>query len=128
MARRCVLAGRSRGRRSGASGATMFKKIRGKLRGTFYQGSGKVRRLLQTVFRRDYIFSQLRKRRGKCARCGACCRLLFHCPFLKALPDGSTSCAIHVKRPANCRIFPISAKDIRDRDTLAPEHPCGFRF
>lgn len=126
MARHCVPGAVALG--AGREQRGMLKKLRGKIRGKFYQGSGKFRRLWETVFRRDYIFKQLRKRQGKCTRCGACCRLLFHCPFLKTLPDGNTACAIRVKRPANCRIFPINAKDLRDRDTLAPEHPCGFRF
>ena len=102
----------------------MWKRLKEK----YYQGSGKIRRWVLGNFRHRYIFSQIRKRKGECARCGACCRLLFHCPFLRVLPDGGTECSIHVKRPVNCRIFPIDEKDLRDRDTLAPEHPCGFKF
>ncbi len=93
--------------------------------------SGKVRRLCLGLFRKKYLESQYSQRRGRCLRCGQCCRLLYVCPHLEALPDGSTGCRIHEKRPSNCRIFPMDPRDLADRDLLgvSPDsRPCGFTF
>ncbi|MGH9899276.1 MAG: YkgJ family cysteine cluster protein [Pyrinomonadaceae bacterium] len=53
-------------------------------------------------------------RRGECNRCGACCEILFRCPFLKKHEDGSSACGIYQFRPNSCRLFPINRKDIDD--------------
>ena len=102
----------------------MVKHLRAKCR----QGTGKIRRLLIVKLRKEYVQRQERLRRGECKRCGACCKLLFNCPYLHEHPDGTYSCAIHQKRPHNCRIFPIDENDIKDRDTKYPGRPCGFYF
>jgi hypothetical protein len=93
------------------------------------QVRGKVRRffLAHTRRGRAYIQKMERHRRGECERCGACCRLLHRCLFLR-FEDGLAVCAIHTRRPANCRIFPADTGDLADRNQIAPDRPCGFSF
>jgi hypothetical protein len=88
---------------------------------------GKARRLYLGLFRRGYIRRQIEERQGECRRCGACCQLGMSCAFLKN-HQPITECRIHTARPMNCRIFPIDERDLRDRDLLAPDFPCGFSF
>ncbi|MDR0867476.1 MAG: hypothetical protein LBP75_03245 [Planctomycetota bacterium] len=93
----------------------------------YAQATGKLRRFL-LAYRKHYLPRQLARRQGECRRCGACCRLLFKCPFLQIQADGATHCRIHRRKPGNCQIFPINEKDLRDRDLYAPESKCGFYF
>ena len=90
---------------------------------------GKVRRfrLAHTRRGRAYIRRMEERRRGECRRCGACCRLVHRCLFLR-MADGVASCTIHKYRPANCRIFPVDERDLADRDLIAPSLSCGFFF
>ena len=92
---------------------------------------GKIRRFYLGHFRPGYVESKINLRRGECLRCGACCRLLYICPELEELPDGSTRCRIHEKRAKNCRIFPVDQTDLNDRGLVGGdmnERPCGFSF
>ena len=92
---------------------------------------GKIRRLYLGLFRRRYVKSRVSLRQGQCLRCGRCCKLLYVCPHLEELFDGSTLCRIHEQRPVNCRIFPLDAADLKDRDLLSdsPDSTsCGFHF
>ena len=52
---------------------------------------------------------------------------MFTCPLLdrKATP---VRCTIHEIKPRVCRLFPIDERDLRDRDIVSPDHPCGFSF
>jgi Fe-S-cluster containining protein len=92
------------------------------------QGLGKVRRFTNGKLRRGHVRRLLRRRRGECVRCGACCKLLFECPMLETHEDGSTSCRIHQRRPENCRIFPVDERCLAERNALLPETPCGYHF
>jgi len=58
-------------------------------------------------------------RRGECRRCGSCCNLTFHCPFL----DDRRLCNRYDKRTRSCREFPIDAKDLR-----LTRVPCGHYY
>ena len=78
------------------------------------QAHGKIRRFLNTNFRKQEVIAALSLRRGECNRCGACCELLFKCPFLKKNPDGTTLCGIYENRPNSCRLFPIEQRDVRE--------------
>ena len=92
---------------------------------------GKVRRFYQGRLRKDYVESQAKLRKGQCLRCGQCCKLLYACPELETLPDGSTQCRIHEKRPINCRIFPVDPRDLEDRNLVGENGSgkvCGFIF
>lgn len=89
--------------------------------------SGKLRRFYIGRFRREYVAEQIAARKGSCHRCGACCKLLFRCPFLLE-DEGQFTCRIHGNKPENCHIFPINKKDLTDRNTVSPGQRCGFYF
>jgi hypothetical protein len=87
------------------------------------QAQGKLRRFMTINFRKQEVIAQIALRRGECNRCGACCEILFKCPFLKKLEDGTTSCGIYEDRPNQCRLFPINKRDLEEvRGT------CSFYF
>ncbi len=87
------------------------------------QVQGKVRRFVSANFRREEVVAALTLRRGECNRCGACCEILFKCPFLKKHDDDSTTCGIYEDRPNQCRLFPIEKRDLEEvRGT------CSFYF
>ena len=90
-------------------------------------GWGKVRRLYLAHFRPGYVRESLARRRGQCDRSGACCHLMFTCPLLDRRSD-PVGCSIHETKPTVCRLFPIDERDLRDRDILSPDAPCGFSF
>ena len=97
------------------------------LRKRLILGWGKVRRLYLAHLRPGYVRQSLARRLGHCHRTGACCRLMFACPLLdqKAEP---VRCTIHEVKPRVCRLFPIDERDLRDRDMISPDEPCGFSF
>jgi hypothetical protein len=78
------------------------------------QAQGKIRRFVNTTFRKQDTIASLALRRGDCNRCGACCELLFKCPFLKKNSDGTSMCGIYENRPNSCRLFPIEPRDIQE--------------
>jgi hypothetical protein len=78
------------------------------------QAHGKLRRFVNVNFRKDEVIASLALRRGDCNRCGACCELLFKCPFLRKHPDGTTTCGIYEDRPSQCRLFPITRRDLEE--------------
>ena len=87
------------------------------------QAQGKLRRFVRIRFKRDEVIEALALRRGDCNRCGACCEILFKCPFLKKHGDGTTTCGIYEDRPTQCRLFPLDRRDIQEvRGT------CSFYF
>ncbi len=87
------------------------------------QVQGKLRRFVSANFRKGEVVAQLALRQGECNRCGACCEILFKCPFLKKHRDGTTSCGIYEDRPNQCRLFPIEKRDLEEvRGT------CSFYF
>jgi hypothetical protein len=87
------------------------------------QAQGKLRRFVTATFRKEEVIEKLALRRGECNRCGACCEILFKCPFLKKHTDGTTSCGIYEDRPNQCRLFPMEQRDLAEvRGT------CSFYF
>ncbi|MGA9993909.1 MAG: YkgJ family cysteine cluster protein [Pyrinomonadaceae bacterium] len=87
------------------------------------QVQGKLRRFVSANFRKDEVIASLALRQGDCNRCGACCELLFKCPFLKKHEDGTSTCGIYEDRPNQCRLFPITKRDLEEvRGT------CSFYF
>jgi hypothetical protein len=99
--------------------------------GRLLLGWGKVRRAYLHLLHRDYIRRNHARRGGECARCGACCKLMFRCPYLDG--DGmDTECVRHGNRWENCRIFPIDEHDIADRDLVSGNGSgngkCGYSF
>lgn len=89
-------------------------------------GLGKLRRFYLVHFRPDYVAQSLGRRRGQCDRTGACCNLLFTCPIYSARP--LPACRINRHKPKVCKVFPIDERDLRDRDIISPDVPCGFSF
>jgi hypothetical protein len=88
---------------------------------------GKLRRFYLGLFDRRYVRERRAQRVGECTRCGACCQLVFRCQLLRDNGD-VTECRFHHYRPLNCRLFPVDERDLADRDLVAPDTPCGFRF
>ena len=78
------------------------------------QVRGKLRRFVQANLVKQDNEALLAKRRGDCNRCGACCKILFKCPFLGLDDEGQYTCRIYDKRFAQCRLFPLHAKDLRE--------------
>jgi len=78
------------------------------------QARGKVRRFLQAKVLREDTQPLLARRKGECNRCGACCKILFRCPFLGTDAEGQYTCRIYDKRFAQCRLFPLHAEDLRE--------------
>ncbi|SRR6266496_5443590 len=78
------------------------------------QAQGKLRRFVKTNFKKQEIIASLALRQGECNRCGACCELVFKCPFLKKQSDGTTICGIYENRPNQCRLFPTEQRDIQE--------------
>jgi Fe-S-cluster containining protein len=87
------------------------------------QARGKLRRFVQAKFLRQNNEALLAKRKGECNRCGACCKILFKCPFLGTDAEGQYTCKIYEQRFAQCRLFPLHAKDLRE---LGDE--CSYTF
>ncbi|HXH27431.1 MAG TPA: hypothetical protein VNL37_00185 [Candidatus Polarisedimenticolia bacterium] len=90
-------------------------------------GWGKVRRFWLAHFRPAYVRRSLARRVGHCDRTGACCRLMFTCPLLDRRTN-PIRCSIHDIKPTVCHLFPIDERDLRDRDIVSPDVPCGFSF
>jgi hypothetical protein len=78
------------------------------------QARGKVRRFVQASVLREDSTALLAKRQGECNRCGACCKILFRCPFLGTDAEGQYTCRIYDRRFAQCRLFPLHAADLRE--------------
>ena len=90
-------------------------------------GLGKIRRFYYWTLRREYIARSHARRNGECARCGACCKLMFRCPWLDESGDVPV-CVRHQSRPMNCKVYPIDEADLADRDIILPERKCGYGF
>lgn len=68
------------------------------------------------------FFPVSRKRKGKCAGCGECCKLPTKCPFLRYNKDGKSHCIAYSVRSLSCRKYPRTEKEFITKQT------CGFRF
>ncbi|MHC4915676.1 MAG: hypothetical protein ACYTGB_09305 [Planctomycetota bacterium] len=106
----------------------MVNRIGRQVRESWKQGIGKVRRFCLSTLRPRLVKAKVGRRKGECIRCGACCRLVFKCPALYHLSDGTAGCRYHQLRPMNCRVFPMDERDLAERDMVMPHHPCGFYF
>jgi uncharacterized protein len=75
---------------------------------------GKARRFVQASILRQDPAPLLARRQGECNRCGACCKILFKCPFLGTDAEGQYTCRIYEQRFAQCRLFPLHTADLRE--------------
>lgn len=89
-------------------------------------GWGKLRRFGLVHFRPRYVKESLIRRRGECSRTGVCCKLLLTCPVYTSTP--LPTCRVNHYKPRVCKTFPIDERDLRDRDIISPDHPCGYSF
>lgn len=89
---------------------------------------GRLRRWLTVLRGRKVVAARHARRHGACTRCGACCQLLARCPHLFYDADGKAGCRVYQTRAGNCRVFPLDARDLADRDWVFPGRPCGFYF
>jgi len=64
-----------------------------------------------------------RNRSGECKRCGACCKFLVDCPFLRPARDDPNAyeCRAYLIRPLQCRKYPRTK-------TEQIHQPCGYLF
>jgi Fe-S-cluster containining protein len=83
---------------------------------------GKIRRFVQAKLTTQDTEALLARRRGDCNRCGACCKILFRCPFLGTDADGQYTCTIYEKRFAQCRLYPLHARDLLEVEE------CSYTF
>jgi len=86
------------------------------------QAGGKIRRFVAAKVLREDTEPLLAKRQGECNRCGACCKILFRCPFLGTDAEGQYTCRIYDKRFAQCRLFPLHPQDLREVEE------CSYTF
>lgn len=83
----------------------------------------KARRFYLGTFRQDYVARSIEaNRQGECHRCGACCELVYKCPFLGRDSQKLPYCRIYGDlRPGSCRNYPFDAVD-------SEIERCGFKF
>jgi hypothetical protein len=108
---------------NGSGSAALFSRFRFRAR----QATGKVRRFIRANIYTAENERLLARRRGECTRCGACCKILFKCPFLIENTGKEAgelyTCGIYGKHFNQCRIFPLAPKDLQEI-----EEPCGYTF
>jgi uncharacterized cysteine cluster protein YcgN (CxxCxxCC family) len=86
------------------------------------QARGKIRRFLQVQFRKQQVDAFVAQRQGACNRCGACCKILFRCPFLTEDAEGNAKCRIYAYRFEQCRYYPIQPRDMQEVQS------CSYTF
>jgi len=92
------------------------------------QAAGKIRRFIRANIYTDENEKLLARREGECTRCGACCKILFKCPFLieQRSPEAGKAiytCGIYGQHFNQCRIYPLVPEDLEEI-----EEPCGYTF
>jgi len=93
------------------------------------QAAGKFRRFVRANIYTNDNEKLLARREGECTRCGACCKILFKCPFLieetnlEAGLGVNYKCGIYGEHFNQCRIYPLVPQDLEE-----VEEPCGYTF
>ena len=78
----------------------------------------KLRRNFMELISKDYIKNKIKKRKGKCKKCGECCRGCNHL-------EKTNLCRTYKKRPFYChKNFPI---DQLDQKVFRIKN-CGYSF
>ncbi len=89
----------------------------------------KLRNMWQSYFRPKYIKKWESLRFHECEHCGACCEILWKCPFLKKDESGRSFCSVHSNRPLPCKTFPV---DYWSADMISKGRPanksCSYIF
>ena len=83
----------------------------------------KTRRSYYGTFRKEELKRKIAEtRQGECHRCGACCELLWKCPFVGRDSQNLPYCRVYGDlRPANCHNYPFDARD-------SEIDQCGYTF
>jgi Fe-S-cluster containining protein len=95
----------------------------------YKQAAGKFRRFVRANIYTQENETLLSRREGECTRCGACCKILFKCPFLIEEPSAEAGAAVNYKCGIygdhfnQCRIYPLVPQDLEE-----VEEPCGYTF
>lgn len=72
----------------------------------------KMRRSYFSIFKKEYVRENMRRREGDCNRCGACCELVYKCPFVARDKDDMAYCRVYGSfQPASCRNYPFDEVD-----------------
>ena len=88
----------------------------------FSQFLRKSRRTYLSYFHPSYVKQAVAAREGECHRCGACCKLLYDCPFLGHDSQNLPYCRIYGDlRPYACKNYPFDRVD-------SEIEQCGFKF
>jgi len=78
------------------------------------------RRLILRSIDKNYLKKQIKKRKGKCKKCGKCCCSCIH------LDKKTKLCRVYSKRPWYCyKDFPL---DGLDKKIWNVEKTCGYKF
>lgn len=88
----------------------------------FHQLKGKIRRWVKSRLLTTHHPKKISLRHGECNRCGACCKIIFKCPFYQE-KEGLGICAIYGRHFVQCRLFPLESKDL-----IGLEEKCGYGF
>ena len=82
-----------------------------------------VKRRYLMLLKKEVVENGLKRRRGECLSCGACCKSSFPCPFLFE-QDGRLLCKIHDNKPDVCKTYPFNEDDIFPHT----RESCGYYF
>ncbi len=88
----------------------------------YQQAFGKARRWFKTYIYTRQTVQTLSARTGECNRCGACCKIIFQCPFYLE-EEGKGSCRIYGQHFSQCKLFPLEPKDL-----IGIDDQCGYKF
>lgn len=81
------------------------------------KGLNRLRRVMGKLIDKDYIKKKIEKRKGKCNRCGECCK---GCKYFKL-----NMCTVYNNRPWFCyKEFPLDKFDI----WVFGVKKCGYKF
>ena len=69
-----------------------------------------------------YLKPRDKSRYGECRRCGACCKFMADCIFLKYDGEGKAVCRIQKFKFYTCTKYPLNKKEHHTRDV------CGYKF
>jgi len=79
----------------------------------------KIKREFMQIIDKDYINNKLKKRNGKCKKCGECCKGCIN------LDKKTNLCKVYKKRPALCyKEFPLDKLDQK----IWNVKNCGYYF
>ena len=106
-----------------------FRKIAGVFYSRTFYGTAR-RWFLSTVLPDKIIYRWKPYRQGECIRCGMCCKIVVHCPFLHE-DDQLTACKIYTSEkhaPPPCLAFPFDPRDLADVQRAIAPAICPFTY